>query len=91
MLRLFCKYDRNNPFFRGQDLDYDEYKSRALALNIYFKTLQYTLITESAKSSIVELFSNIGGTLGLFLGISLLSFVEIIELVLEILFVFLYK
>lgn len=88
---IFWKYDRNNPFFRGQDLDYDEYKSRALALNIYFKTLQYTLITESAKSSIVELFSNIGGTLGLFLGISLLSFVEIIELVLEILFVFLYK
>ena len=35
----------------------------------------------------LDLISNIGGNLGLFIGVSFLSFAEIIELFIEILFI----
>ena len=56
-----------------------------VGFNIFYDSLSYKTIEESAKTGWIDLISNIGGTLGLFLGISLLSFGEI----LEILFLFL--
>lgn len=45
-----------------------------LKLSIYYNTLSYTLISESPTMGIVDLLSNLGGVLGLFLGISYISF-----------------
>jgi hypothetical protein len=42
------------------------------------------LISEKAKTEPYNFISNIGGTLGLFLGISFLSFIEILEIIYEI-------
>lgn len=42
-------------------------------------------ITETPAITIYDLLPNIGGTMGLFVGISALSFVEIVEIVIEIL------
>jgi hypothetical protein len=58
-----------------------------LKLNIYYDELSYTLINEAASLTIFEMFSNIGGTLGLFLGISLLSFIEVVEVLFNIFFI----
>ena len=58
-----------------------------LILNVYFPELKYTEVSETPKIGVISLISNIGGTLGLFLGISLLSFVEIVEIFFEILFI----
>ncbi|RNA24225.1 amiloride-sensitive sodium channel subunit beta, partial [Brachionus plicatilis] len=54
-----------------------------ISLVIHFDGLGYTEIQESAIMNIVDLLSNIGGIAGLFLGTSLLSFVEILEIFLE--------
>jgi hypothetical protein len=54
-----------------------------LAVNVYYEDLKYTLISETPKMSIFDLVANTGGTLGLFIGVSLLSFVEIVEILLE--------
>lgn len=37
-------------------------------------------ITQIPKTSMIDLISNIGGTLGLFVGMTFLSFVEILDL-----------
>ena len=55
--------------------------SNHLALNIYYNSLSYTETDEIAKTNLIELISNIGGTLGLFTGASFLSFVEIFEII----------
>ena len=52
--------------------------------NVYFRSLQYTLITQDPKMTIFDLFSNIGGLLGLFVGLSFASLFEIIELLIQI-------
>ena len=48
-------------------------------------------IRQLLKTKGPELISNIGGTMGLFLGISLLSFIEIIEFIFEIIFEIFHK
>ena len=76
-------------YFKNEsDISYEKFKDRAIALNVYYPQFSYTVITELRKIPIIDLFSNIGGTLGLFLGISFLSFIEIVELIIEILIYF---
>ena len=57
-------------------------------LFVYFDEIKYTEITEAPTTTFVDLIASIGGTLGLFIGVSLLSFVELIELILEIIAIF---
>jgi hypothetical protein len=71
-----------------QNFTFEDLKSKIVSLRIYFSELSYTLISENEKMNIVDLLSNIGGTMGLFLGISLLSFVEMVELVIESCFIY---
>ena len=61
-----------------------EIKERYLSLNIFYDTIKYTNIEVTPKTELVDLISNIGGTLGLFLGISWLSFIEIFEIIFNI-------
>jgi hypothetical protein len=49
-------------------------------LNIFYKSMEYTFTTQKIQICAEEFFSNIGGTLGLCVGISILSFVEVVEL-----------
>ena len=51
---------------------------------IFYESQSYTLSTESPKLDWVSLLANIGGTLGLFLGVSALSACELIEVLIEI-------
>jgi hypothetical protein len=75
-----------------QNFTFEDLKSKMTSLRVYFSELSYTMISENEKMNIVDLLSNIGGTMGLFLGISLLSFVEIVELVIESCFIYMkYK
>jgi hypothetical protein len=59
--------------------------------NVYYGNLQYTVIDQIAQMNGFDLISNIGGNLGLFIGISFLSFAELIELLVEILCIILGK
>jgi hypothetical protein len=55
-----------------------------LKVNIYFDSLTYTSITEVASIDQITFISNIGGLLGLFLGATVLSFLELVEFVIII-------
>jgi len=64
----------------------EEVGKRVLSFYVFYEDLKFTQITQIAKTTSTDLVSKVGGTLGLFLGLSLLSFIEIFELLLEILF-----
>ena len=49
-------------------LKYDTLKDKFILLNIFFEELKYMKISEVPSMTPFELISNIGGTLGLFLG-----------------------
>ncbi|RNA26637.1 acid-sensing ion channel 5 isoform X1 [Brachionus plicatilis] len=53
-------------------------------VNVFYDSLEYESIEELEKMDIVDLVSSIGGLLGLFIGISVLSFAEIIEILILI-------
>ena len=58
-----------------------------VSVNIYYDSLSYILSIESPKMSIVSLLADIGGNLGLLMGVSAFSIYEIIEVFIEICFI----
>lgn len=64
----------------------EELRANLLDISIFYSELGYRKFYEIEKMNIIDLVSNVGGTLGLFLGMSFLSFVEIIDIFLNILF-----
>lgn len=69
----------------------DQLKNNLLAVDIYYSDMKYTSIEEIEKTSFLDLVAGVGGTLGLFIGMSFLSFFEIIDVLLEIGYVFAKK
>ena len=65
------------------------YPNSSLAFNLFFPYLEYTEITETPKTSWFDLTSQVGGSLGIFLGLTVFHFLEIIEIFFLILFNFL--
>ena len=61
--------------------------SRVLNINLFFQSFQYSYVTESPAYSVVDLVGYIGGLLGLYLGISIISVFEILEAVVEMLII----
>ena len=68
----------------NQTLDYKMIKDNTAYVNIFYEDLTYGYITEKPKTSSLDLIASIGGTLGLFMGCSLLSFIEILEVLLTV-------
>ena len=59
---------------------YEMYKESVLALNIFYPYAQYTRITESPKTTPIDLLSQIGGSLGMCVGFSLFHAIEVGEI-----------
>lgn len=55
-----------------------------LKLNIYYEDLNYEYITESPEIEIQQFLSDIGGAIGLWIGLSILSLCELIQLFVEL-------
>jgi acid-sensing ion channel 2 len=72
--------------FTSNNIDLNVAKQSFVNLNIFYKSLSYETFTESPQLSLVWLFASIGGYLGLFLGISVFSVFEPIQVLIEILF-----
>ncbi|XP_059169932.1 acid-sensing ion channel 1C-like [Physella acuta] len=55
-----------------------------LKLNIYFEDLNYERISEQPDYEIIQMFSDVGGTIGLWIGLSLLSLFELLHLIVDV-------
>ncbi|CAF0806060.1 unnamed protein product [Brachionus calyciflorus] len=63
---------------------YEDVKKSVLAVNIFYDDISVKMIEESPSKTIDQLVADIGGFLGLCIGISILSIIELIELILRI-------
>nr|XP_022336516.1 degenerin mec-10-like [Crassostrea virginica] len=93
LLGTACSY-RNYSYCREkgrQLLQHSYFKDNFLKAVIYYEDLNFKEITEEPLYDGFRFLSDIGGALGLFLGASLLSFVEIVQLLVEILNYFRHK
>jgi hypothetical protein len=69
----------------------NEIDKNSVSFAVFYENPQYTVIDQIAQMNVFDLISNIGGNLGLFIGISFLSFAELIELLVEIIYIILGK
>ena len=78
-----------NIYPSDSDRNYQNFKQSLSMVSIYYGQLQETIIEQSPKMQITDLVSTIGGILGLFLGMSFLSIVEFIEILVQTLIILL--
>ena len=69
----------------------NEIKESLLTVYIFFEDMEYTFISQHAKTELWDLISSIGGLFGLFLGFSFLSLMDIFQILLEISFILFEK
>ena len=79
-------FEFNKDYFNGTR-DFEELRSSLYKINIFYPNLGYVELEELPQTSVIDLLSNIGGTMGLYIGISFLSLIEIVEVVLEVIFI----
>ncbi|XP_047502615.1 acid-sensing ion channel 2-like [Penaeus chinensis] len=60
--------------------------SQMVSLLVYLDSKSYQVTEESPAYSWDTLLSNIGGSLGLFVGVSLISILEVIEMIIDVIF-----
>ena len=74
--------------FIDRSITEENVKQSIVRLNIYYDTLSYKESEETPQMDIVTLIANIGGNLGLFLGVSMFSLCEIVTTLIEVYFYF---
>ena len=86
----FVDYIRKNANlssdFMNKSINAETAKQSVVHIFVYYDSLSYSQIDEAPQIDLVALIANIGGNLGLFLGVSLFSVCEIITTILEIYF-----
>jgi hypothetical protein len=60
-------------------------------ISVFYEDLKYTWINQKPKMQFIDLISNIGGSLGLFVGISFVSFLDLFEILIEIICIYFEK
>ena len=73
--------------YNSSEYTLNKYRQTHLGLDIFFPIKQYTEIRETPKTTFPDLISNIGGALGVFLGLSIFSFIELFEVIFQILLI----
>ena len=73
------------------NLTYDIFKSTWVNIKVFYPNLQYTRVSELPKTSIIDLFTQIGGSLGMFVSFSIFSLFEFVEIFLLIINTLLFK
>jgi hypothetical protein len=78
---LNSESNRNQSLkYLNQSLSFELMKEYSLSFNVYYSYMRYTSLSESPKTSIADLFSQIGGGLGLFVSFSVFTLFEFIKL-----------
>ena len=84
----YCPLECNSVSFVNtintfKSLDSDVSGIDITIIRVYYHSLRFTIISQKPKMLWIELISNVGGTLGLFVGLSFVSLFETAEVILE--------
>jgi hypothetical protein len=71
--------------FETRNVTYDMFKSSFAKVKIFIQELQYTKIAESPTKLFVDFLADLGGLLGIFMGLSVMGFMEIFDLLIRVL------
>ena len=66
---------------------FDLYKDHFVSLKVYYPYTQYVMIEQFPKLTFIDLLSQVGGSLAMFLGATLFSLVELFEIIFKVLFI----
>jgi hypothetical protein len=75
----------------GYNITLEDLSKSLVQFSVYYKNFDYTLVSQTPKHELVDCVSNFGGLLGLFVGMSFLSFGELIEALVEVLIILFEK
>ncbi|CAI4228113.1 unnamed protein product [Auanema sp. JU1783] len=68
--------EKNNTKWLTKKQCVEWYRENTLLVEIYYERMNYQVLSESPAYSLVNLVSDIGGQVGLFLGMSIISLIE---------------
>jgi hypothetical protein len=71
-------------FFEGLPKQYDAYDKDIAVLNVFFDSTTVMMFTSQQRQSWLDYFSSVGGALGLCIGLSIITVVELVWLCLRI-------
>ena len=77
----------DNPAMIDSGTNYDFITDNFVRVNVYLSDMEVEVQEQQPSYRLSNLFSDIGGTLGLWVGLSLLTVMELIQLVLKLLFI----
>ena len=86
MCASYCPMECHTTVYSFQASQLDNKSSlgvNSIRLNVDFDEFKFVRTTQFPKTTLADLISKIGGTLGLFIGLKALSFVEIFEFFVE--------
>jgi len=86
----YCPLECDSVFYSNEVTSVPNEK-REIHLRIYYENLQYTSITQIPKEEVFDLIASLGGSLGLFIGLSFMTVFEIGELLIESFFLLLER
>jgi hypothetical protein len=86
---LECESMRFEILVSSNWAKYDNYNT--FNIHVFYDELKYTWISQKPKIEFIALISNIGGSLGLFLGTSFISCLELFEILVEFFYISLNK
>ena len=81
--------ERKELFYQIRDVpDSVKFNSsdKIIIFKFFYEELSYLKTSQIPKTTIADLLSLIGGALGCFLGVNLLSFIEVLDFFIELLF-----
>ena len=72
-------------------ISYEEWSSQFVNFNVYCPQLKYTLVQEIPAMTIIGLISSIGGSMGLIVGVTFFTILEIGEIFALVLHVLIFS
>jgi hypothetical protein len=85
---LYVSKIKNNPNlaadFVTRQINAKTVKDSMIRLNIFYDSLSYSMTEESPQWTITNLIATLGGNLGLFMGLGLLSLGEMLTALIEV-------
>ncbi|KAL8599243.1 hypothetical protein ACOMHN_007959 [Nucella lapillus] len=82
--QTYLEQMKNHPSTTGKTVDLDYIRFNIARINIYFKQLNYEHLKTSPAYDWSRLLSDLGGQFGLWLGFSLLTALEIVQLTFDL-------
>ena len=70
-----------------QNITTSAIRNNLISFNVYYSGLSYTLMADTPQDDWFTFIANVGGLMGAFIGISIMSFAEVVELIFRVIYI----